>query len=113
MIGPDCNWLSKRSQQNKSGLIAVASPVEQQNNRRANGHTVAGDSSEDEESWKVVERCYIDHKAALNIHEIVDDLYQRATHFMHDSDSGVRMDEDFVGKQQDLYLWCSVGGSEN
>ena len=23
------------------------------------------------------------------------------------------MDEDFVGKQQDLYLWCSVGGSKN
>jgi hypothetical protein len=35
----------------------------------------------------------------------------RATEFMHDSN--LRMDEDHVGKQQDLYLWCSVGGGKN
>ena len=44
------------------------------------------------------------------MHEIVDDLYQRATDFVHDS--SIRMDEDFVGKQPDLYFWCSVGGSK-
>ncbi len=35
----------------------------------------------------------------------------RTTKFTHDS--GLRMDEDHVGKQENLYLWCSVGGAEN
>ena len=43
----------------------------------------------------------------VDMHDIVEDLYQRATDFMHDS--GVRMDGDFVGKSHDLNLWCSVG----
>ena len=30
------------------------------------------------------------------MHDIVDDLYQRATDFMHQG--GLRMDEDYVGK---------------
>ena len=34
----------------------------------------------------------------------------RATDFMHAG--GIRMVEDHVGKPQDLYLWCSVGGQE-
>ena len=42
---------------------------------------------------------------------MVKDLYQAATNLMHDS--CIRMDEDFVGKPQDLYLWYSVGRSKN
>ena len=40
------------------------------------------------------------------MHAIVDDLYERATEFMHKSE--LRMHEDFVGKSQDLYLWSFV-----
>ena len=45
------------------------------------------------------------------MHEIVDIIFMCATEFMHDS--SLCMDEDHVGKQQDLYLWCFVGGSKN
>ncbi len=88
---------------------------------------VAGDSSEDEEGWRVRESYCIDHRAAFDMHEIIDDIFMRATNkpkflfidminkagnlrwgmegieptdFMHDS--GLRMDEDHVGKQKDL-----------
>ena len=37
---------------------------------------------------------------------IVDDLYERATELMHKS--GLHMDEDFVRKLQDLYLWSFI-----
>jgi hypothetical protein len=35
----------------------------------------------------------------------------RATEFMEDS--CLRMEEDYVGKQQDLHLGCSVCGAKN
>ena len=47
----------------------------------------------------------------MDMPEIIDNVFMRATEFMHQS--GIRMDEDHVGKQQDLYLWCSVGGAKN
>jgi hypothetical protein len=31
LLCPDADWLSKRARQNQAGLVAVASPVEQQN----------------------------------------------------------------------------------
>ena len=43
--------------------------------------------------------------------EIIENVFVRATEFMHDS--GLRMDADHVGKPQDLYLWCSVDGDKN
>ena len=43
--------------------------------------------------------------------EIIDNVFIRATEFMHDS--GLRMDADHVGKPQDLYLWCSVDGGKD
>ena len=43
--------------------------------------------------------------------EIIDNVFVRATEFMHDS--GLRMDSDHVGKPQDLYLWCSVDGGKD
>ncbi len=45
------------------------------------------------------------------MHEIVKDVFMGAIAFMHDS--CLRMDEDHVGKPEDLYLWCSVGGAKN
>ncbi len=72
---------------------------------------VAGDSSENEDDWRVAERYCINHRAAYDMHAIVENIFMRATEFMHHS--GMRMDEDHVGKQEDLYLWCSVGGAKN
>jgi hypothetical protein len=72
---------------------------------------VAGDSSEDEDGWRVHERYCIDHRAEYDTHEIVENVLTRAAVFMHDS--GLRMDEDHVGKPGDLYLWCSIGGAKN
>ena len=47
----------------------------------------------------------------MDLDEIIENVFMRATEFMHQS--GMRMDADHVGKQQDLYLWCSVGGAKN
>ena len=63
---------------------------------------VAGDSSEDEDGWRVHERYCIDHRAEFDTHEIINDVFMSAIAFMHDS--GLRMDEDHVGKPGDLYL---------
>ena len=46
----------------------------------------------------------------MNMHDIVDYLYQRATDFMHQG--GLCMDEDYVGKQQNNYLWCFISESK-
>ena len=43
--------------------------------------------------------------------EIIDNVFMRATEFMHQS--GMRMDVDHVGQPQDLYLWCLVDGAKN
>ena len=47
----------------------------------------------------------------MDMSEIIADFFMRATDFMHAG--GIRMVEDHVGKPQDLYLWCSVGGAKN
>jgi hypothetical protein len=65
---------------------------------------VTGDSSEDEEGWRVRERYCIDHRAAFDMHEIIDDIFMRATDVIHDN--CLRMDEDHVGKQEVCYVVC-------
>ena len=47
----------------------------------------------------------------MDMPEIIDNIFMRATVFMHPSN--LCMDADHVGKPQDLYLWCSVGGAKN
>ena len=51
----------------------------------------------------------------MDMPEFIENVFMCATDFMHQS--GIRMDvrrdEDHVGKPQDLYLWCSVGGGKN
>jgi hypothetical protein len=37
----------------------------------------------------------------------VDDIYRHAENFMHAS--GTVMQPDYVGKPEDLYLWCLIG----
>ncbi len=56
----------------------------------------------DVERWRLVRKYRTDALADMNMHDIVDVLYQRATDFMHQS--GLCMDEDYVGKPQDLPL---------
>jgi hypothetical protein len=46
----------------------------------------------------------------MDAHEIVDDIYRHAEIFMHES--GTVMQPDYVGKQEDLYLWCLIGESK-
>ncbi len=56
---------------------------------------VAGDSSEDEDVWRVAERYCIYHRAAYDMHEMVENIIMRAIEFMHHS--CLCMDEDHVG----------------
>ncbi len=42
----------------------------------------------------------------MYMYDIVDDLYKLAADYMQQG--GLRLDEDFVGKLQDIYLWCSI-----
>ena len=44
----------------------------------------------------------IDHRAAMDMPEIIDNVFMCATELMHQR--GIRMDADHVGKPQDLYL---------
>ena len=53
----------------------------------------------------------MDHRASLDIHEAVENIFMPATEFMHES--GLRIDEDHFGKPKDLYFRYSVGGSKN
>ena len=45
------------------------------------------------------------------MHSIVDDLFERASEFMHKS--GLHMHDDFVGKSHDLYLWSFICESKS
>ena len=53
---------------------------------------LAGDSSEDEDGWRVAERYCIDYRASMDMDEIIENVFMRATEFMHQS--GMRMDAD-------------------
>jgi hypothetical protein len=77
----------------------------------ADWRSVTGKSSENVERWRLVQNRN-DARAEMNMRDIVlvDDLYQRATDFMHQG--GLRMDEDYVGKPQDIYLWCLISESK-
>jgi hypothetical protein len=46
----------------------------------------------------------------MDAHEIVDDIYRHAKKFMHESCT--IMQPDYVGKAEDLYLWCLIGESK-
>ena len=54
---------------------------------RADGHSVASadDYSVDEDGcvWRVVQKYCTDYRAAMDMQNIVDDIYLRATEFVH------------------------------
>jgi hypothetical protein len=62
---------------------------------------------DDDYEWKVIAEYATNHEQAMDVHEIVDDIYTHAENFMHAS--GTVMQPDSVGKQEDLYLWCLIG----
>jgi hypothetical protein len=43
----------------------------------------------------------------MDVRDIVDDIYRHAENFMHESCTV--MQPDYVGKAEDLYLWCLIG----
>jgi hypothetical protein len=46
----------------------------------------------------------------MDAHDIVDDIYRHAEKLMHES--GTEMQPDYVGKPEDLYLWCLIRQSK-
>ena len=58
------------------------------------------------ETGSELRKYHTDHLADKDMHDFVEDLYKRASEFMHQG--GLRMDENFVGKPQDIYLWCFI-----
>ena len=46
----------------------------------------------------------------MDAHDIVDAIYRHAENFRHES--GTVMQPDYVGKPEDLYLWCLIGESK-
>jgi hypothetical protein len=50
------------------------------------------------------------HQQAMDAHDIVDDIYRHAKNFMHESRT--EMQPDYVGKPEDLYLWCLIQESK-
>jgi hypothetical protein len=56
--------------------------------------------------WKVIAEYATNHEQAMDAHQIVDDIYRHAEIFMHES--GTVMQPDYVGKPEDLYLWCLI-----
>ena len=72
---------------------------------------VSGESPEEVERWRLVRKYRTDQMAHMDMHSIVDDLYERASEFMHKS--GLHMHDDFVGKSHDLYLWSFICESKS
>ncbi len=62
-----------------------------------------------DDEWNVIadSEYATNHEQAMDAHEIVDEIYRHAENFMHES--GTVMQPDYVGKPEDLYLWCLIG----
>ncbi len=65
---------------------------------------------DDEDEWEVIAEYATNHQQTMVAHEIVDESYRHAEKFMHAS--GMVMQPDYVGKQEDLYLWCLIRQSK-
>jgi hypothetical protein len=81
--------------------------------RRANSAPAIGThSDEDDDECEVIAENAINHQQAMDAHEIVDDIFQHTENSMYES--GMVMQPDYLGKQEDLYLssWCLIRGSK-
>jgi hypothetical protein len=82
---------------------AIPSPVKR---IQAQQSQVISNDDEDYE-WKVIAEYATNHQQAMDAHGIVDDIYRHSENFMHESCTV--MQPDYVGKPEDLYLWCLIG----
>jgi hypothetical protein len=83
------------------GSNSIPSPVKQIQAQQSKH--VAYD---DEDEWEVIAEYATNHQQAIVVHEIVDDIYRHAENFMHES--YMVMQPEYVGKPEDLYLWCLI-----
>ena len=67
-------------------------------------------SDDDEDEWEVIAEYANNHQQAMDAHDIVDGIYRHAEKFMHKSCT--IMQPDYVGKPEDLYLWCLIRQSK-
>jgi hypothetical protein len=56
---------------------------------------IAGDSSEDEDGWRVHEKYCIDHRSEFDMHEIIDNIFTRAAEFIYPYPFFLRETSDF------------------
>jgi hypothetical protein len=64
---------------------------------------------EDEDKWEVIDKYEIIEWDVVG-NEVNNDIYSLADDFMHEI--GLVMQPDYVGKPEDLYLWCLVRDSK-
>jgi hypothetical protein len=88
------------------GSNSIPSPVKQ--SQAPQSKHIADD---DENEWEVIAEYATNHQQAMDAHDIIDDIYRHAENFMHES--GTVMQPDYVGKPEDLYLWCLIGPGES
>jgi hypothetical protein len=85
------------------GSGSIPSPVKpiqaQQSNHIAN---------DDDDEWELIAEYATNHQQAMDVHEIIDCIYRHAENFMHGSESVTVTQPDYVGKPQNLYLWCLI-----
>jgi hypothetical protein len=58
------------------------------------------------DEWEVIAEYATNHQQAMDAHDIVDDIYRHAEYLMHES--CMVMQPVYVGKLEDLYLWCFI-----
>jgi hypothetical protein len=66
----------------------------------------------DEDEWEVIAEYATNNQQAIDAYEIVDDIYRHDENSSFMRESNTVMQPDYVGKQEDLYLWCLIGESK-
>ncbi len=87
-----------------SSKIRPCNPSLSKQNQALQSKHIAND---DDDEWEVIAEYATNHQRAMDVHDIVDDIYRHAKSFTHES--GTVMQPDYVGKPEDLYLWCLIG----
>jgi hypothetical protein len=99
----NCHWLSAlRYPFGGVGSNSIPSPVKLIQSQLI--------SDEDGDEWEVIAEYATNNQLAMDTHDIAVDIYRHTENFMHKS--GTIMQPDYVGKPEDLYLWCLIGKSK-
>ncbi len=86
-------------------FISIPSPV-----KRIQAPQSKHIADDDEDEWEVIAEYAATHQQAMDVHDIVDDIYRHAETFMHESCTV--MQPDYICKPEDLYLWCLIWQSK-